>query len=722
MNLRRFFILAVIVIAAAIYHLRPWSVDLPQYSSQLTNQWLNQGWSNDDRHWFHHATQGTNTFGLPYEWFIALEQPVFVPWAKMFADQDYLARFGFIQSPSSLADRQNASRLGFGSNPLPAAYPDSKHRWNEFNLPVGFAVSGDWYDPRTRVDLPIYGTGRKARSLGLTCAACHTGQLEYESNRLLIDGGAGMISLDKFRVALQTSLKYTALSGKLLPMPHWVPTRFNRFAKRVLGDAYADESNRDAFKQQFMELAGHLKTQAELEELQTKLPNAVEEGYTRLDALNRIGNEVFQAQMGIRENMHPISGPVSFPYIWNAPWFNWVQYNSSIMQPMVRNLGEAMGVKGKVNLVDNSVQTFDASGIPVEHLHEMEMLLRGDEHPLKAKEFRGLRSPRWDKPLPELDASRVQHGAKLYSEICVHCHLPPLHAADRKIFDEAKYWQTPTTGLDANAPAVKEFQALLKVSQSKEEKFLALVTKPVMDIGTDCRAAYDMVYRTVSTPDFIGNSGTDLRPLAARGPAPAGCELPTPSPARKDGFRLTNFGVALGEVVAKTKQHWYEATNKTGKEQLAFDGERPNGIRATVAGKYPYDDPRAVDRELPAYKARPLNGVWATAPFLHNGSVPNLYLLLSPQDKREAEARMFWTGNREFDPKYVGYAYRSDAGTLKDVPLIKDTTGLFRLDTTKAGNRNTGHLFTKDETAAGRIGREFTDEERFAIIEYLKSL
>ena len=37
------------------------------------------------------------------------------------------------------------------------------------------------------------------------------------------------------------------------------------------------------------------------------------------------------------------SAPVHFPRIWNAPWFSWVQYDGSIMQPMVRNAGEALG-------------------------------------------------------------------------------------------------------------------------------------------------------------------------------------------------------------------------------------------------------------------------------------------------------------------------------------------------------------------------------------------
>jgi hypothetical protein len=58
---------------------------------------------------------------------------------------------------------------------------------------------------------------------------------------------------------------------------------------------------------------------------------------------------------------------------------------------------------------------------------------------------------------------------------------------------------------------------------------------------------------------------------------------------------------------------------------------------------------------------------------------------------------------------------------LPETPVVADTTGLFELDTSLPGNRNTGHLFA-DDKAPGRIGRRLTPEERFAIIEFIKSL
>jgi mono/diheme cytochrome c family protein len=99
------------------------------------------------------------------------------------------------------------------------------------------------------------------------------------------------------------------------------------------------------------------------------------------------------------------------------------------------------------------------------------------------------------------------------------------------------------------------------------------------------------------------------------------------------------------------------------------------------------------------YIAPPLDGVWATAPYLHNGSVPDLYTLLKSSDRP-----MFWT--RSFDDKdynytNIGWNYVKKATT---------ETGIY--DTTKKGYANTGHTY----------GDSMTDEERYSVIEYLKSL
>jgi hypothetical protein len=96
------------------------------------------------------------------------------------------------------------------------------------------------------------------------------------------------------------------------------------------------------------------------------------------------------------------------------------------------------------------------------------------------------------------------------------------------------------------------------------------------------------------------------------------------------------------------------------------------------------------------YKARPLSGIWASAPYLHNGSVPTLAQLLEPAPQRAAK---FWVGGREFDPVAVG----NESG---------EGPGRSLLDTALPGNSNTGHEF----------GTTLPEAEKRALLEYLKSL
>jgi hypothetical protein len=117
-------------------------------------------------------------------------------------------------------------------------------------------------------------------------------------------------------------------------------------------------------------------------------------------------------------------------------------------------------------------------------------------------------------------------------------------------------------------------------------------------------------------------------------------------------------------------------------------------------------------RDLPSprppmkvYKAAPRDGVWATAPFMHNNSVPNLYEMLVPANER---TKKFCPG-REFDPVKVGVET-----TCKP--------GAFEFDTALRGNSNAGHSFEDGPRGNGVIGPLLTEEERWALVEYLKSI
>jgi mono/diheme cytochrome c family protein len=105
------------------------------------------------------------------------------------------------------------------------------------------------------------------------------------------------------------------------------------------------------------------------------------------------------------------------------------------------------------------------------------------------------------------------------------------------------------------------------------------------------------------------------------------------------------------------------------------------------------------------YKAAPRDGVWATPSFLHNGSVPNLHEMLIPAQDR---TKKFNVG-REFDPVKVGLGTNASSGA-------------FVLDTTLPGNSNAGHSFEDGPRGNGVIGPLLTDAQRWALVEYLKSI
>jgi hypothetical protein len=96
------------------------------------------------------------------------------------------------------------------------------------------------------------------------------------------------------------------------------------------------------------------------------------------------------------------------------------------------------------------------------------------------------------------------------------------------------------------------------------------------------------------------------------------------------------------------------------------------------------------------YVASTLDGIWATAPYLHNDSVANLYELLSPAAERAASFRI----GGDIDPENVGYRVDGEVG--------------FPFDTSLTSNGNGGH-------EGEAFGTTLTDYERYDLIEYLKT-
>jgi len=153
-----------------------------------------------------------------------------------------------------------------------------------------------------------------------------------------------------------------------------------------------------------------------------------------------------------------------------------------------------------------------------------------------------------------------------------------------------------------------------------------------------------------------------------------------------DPNRVNNYALLLGD--RSFGQAVQEATGKY-LDQACKDDK----ISADDLKKY-RDGHANVWRTTSNYAARPLAAIWATPPYLHNGSVPTLYDLLLPGDQRPES---FTLGHRDFDPVKVGFT--------------RDGKGTFRFDTKVCGNRNTGHEY----------GTKLSDVERYELVEYLKA-
>lgn len=159
------------------------------------------------------------------------------------------------------------------------------------------------------------------------------------------------------------------------------------------------------------------------------------------------------------------------------------------------------------------------------------------------------------------------------------------------------------------------------------------------------------------------------------------------------GQAKVSAGAFFG-VVAKLLKDWSVAASP-----------RIDAAELLDASGYLGDDPESrTPPPVRSFKAAPAEGMWAVAPYLHNGSVPNLYELLSPVAERSST---FYVGT-EFDPIKVGFdPSGKSGGRLHSV--------------SSPGNSNAGHAFD-DGSAPGVIGRKLSAAERYDIIEYLKSI
>ena len=520
--------------------------------------YLDQNWGPAETLWFYHADQGSML--MPYQMLVHLEQ----------AD-----------STTPLIDPSHLAKYRFLNQHTTPNNPDA--------LPVGFARHDD--------------------AVGLTCAACHTGQINYQGTAIRVDGAPALIDVVGFFRAIEAAQRATLGDAEKLA----------RYAASLPGGGTDAESLAAARADLETSLAWFAS-------YNTVNHSTTTEGFARLDAVVRILNQAIRFTSDPKYSVETNS-PTSFPLLWDIPRHDYVQWTGFAPNAgagsLARNAGEVVGVFGHVEVknykTEEEAKKGYKSSIAANNLVSMEETLRS------------LQSPQWpEEILGAIDRSKASRGAEIYKTECERCHAL----------------------LDRDDP---------------RRKVTAMVTS-LDTVGTDPTAANNLVYATVPSGILEGA----ISPFGQTyGPTMPALSLI----ADLDVRVVSAFPEAAVRAIANAKLAGLEETEKQGDHPAKTD-----------------DNPRA---DLLAYKARPLNGTWASSPYLHNGSVPDLYSLLLPPDQRPAR---FAIGRLEYDPQKVGY--RSDG----DVPFV--------LDTTLTGNANQGHLF----------GTTLSEPDRLALLEYLKTL
>jgi len=116
-----------------------------------------------------------------------------------------------------------------------------------------------------------------------------------------------------------------------------------------------------------------------------------------------------------------------------------------------------------------------------------------------------------------------------------------------------------------------------------------------------------------------------------------------------------------------------------------------------------------VNNPFPGYMAPPLDGIWATGPFLHNGSVPNIELVLNSRARPNTWRRVD-LDSTHFDQATLGFPFEATSYGQTDAPLGAQTNMIY--DTSYWSQSNEGHTY----------GDALTVEQRRAVLEYLKTL
>lgn len=507
-----------------------------------------------------------------------------------------------------------------------------------------FARYGYLPNPEVSTGLPIGFTASGpagSEMAGMTCAACHTRQITVGTQDYRIDGGPALVDFQ----ALLADL--TAAVGRALG----TDASFTTFATAVLGSG-ASPAEVAALRQSVQLWYTRESTMTD-----RALPKDVPWGLGRLDAVSMIFNRVTGLDLGpapsylIADNVRVADAPVRYPFLWNAAIQDKTQWpgfadNGSDILGLARNLGEVYGVYGTYR---PKKEWWHLAGI--NFLSDNSANFDG----LTALEgmVKKIGAPKWPWAI---DLTLAQRGSEVFNAdapggSCASCH--------------------------AERPGVTRFP------------FQKTWATPVLDVGSDTRE-YAILTRDAQSGVLQGASFPFvLKPIPARTTA---FSLLTLSVV---GSILQNYTGFLAPAPAPAPK---AGAKRTLSDAMMAPAPAPPSAQADLKGAF--DQSKAAPTTQYAYESRVLHGIWAAAPYLHNGSVGSLADLLNPPDKRAASFPL----GRYYDVATVGLAADQHGSSY-----VRSTTGCADRN---SGNSRCGHDF----------GTTLPDADKRALLEYMKTL
>lgn len=548
-----------------------------------------------------------------------------------------------------MADR--LSRYGY----LPNDSADPK------SLPVGFSSNGD--------------------AIGMTCAACHTREIIVDDTAYRIDGGPSISDFQSFAADLDQAMEKVIFE----------PAVFEDFAQSVLGTSEPSNFQKNRLRTELMNWFLPYDTI-----MKKALPANNPWGPARLDAISMIFNRVTGLDIGshpdriIEDNIRPALAPVRYPFIWNAPTQDKTQWpgfaeNGTDLLGLSRNLGEVYGVFGEFYPIQSPLRV-----LGVDYLKNNSANFDGLKSLEKLVKKMGAPKWPWRKGQWTVNQSLAAKGKLIFDSPtkteaggCMGCH----GQKDGEIRSLQSTWATPLCYVGTDEKQFSLFNWPVKTGVLAGAK-IPFLTEPLK--------AKDELASTV-----LGFAVRATILQRTQSPTVLDLELKAQTNlAMAENLIGENKLNKLKEITGGLQKYQKKLLG-TGLSDLAgayhdlrYDENAPKPRSYICKDKFTDKNPQI------AYESRVLYGIWATAPYLHNGSVPTLAALLEPVNKRPSSFKI----GPNYDPGKIGMAQEQDK-----FDFVYKTTDCSDIH---SGNSRCGHEF----------GTSLTVDEKAALLEYLKIL